>query len=649
MLGVAVVPISASAQLRIVTMNAANSGASTAGPRTGMSTILSAIGSSVSDDPTLAGSTGIAKPIDVLCLQEANSAATTAQEYAALCNSIYGTSAYSWGTLDGNSTGSGTQAIVFNASAVQLVSSATVGTASTTGQPRQTLRYQLRPAGYGSAADVWIYNGHYKASDDATSANRRNIEAQAIRADVAAHVPSGANVIYLGDMNVYTSSEAMYQTLLSASVGQAFDPINKPGAWHGSGTFLNIHTQSPFDANIGSSGFTGGGMDDRFDQQLVTANVMDGHGVAYIGNSYEAFGNNGSHALNQPINSGTGASPAVLNAEASILDHLPVVADYQLPARMSVLGGSPPTAVIVGGSATFSVSISNSAPVSFANGADKLVYTVTSAGSISGGGSGTLAALAPATIHVLTMNTSAPGISSGSWTASSSSEAAANAGPLGKAATTTVLAHANASFSSSGDVNAATIDFGIYAEGSGTQTQGFSIVNLNSVPGFTARLDLDSISDTGATSTLATNFVPRPGIAAGGSATFSASLNTAATGSFAAAYTIASSDENLPGASSGSPVTLNLRARIALGGDANLDNVVDTLDFNALAAHFGQTGAAWQTGDFNRDGAVDTLDFNSLAANFGQTSAADSGNVVPEPNAILLVILASVEMAIRRR
>jgi hypothetical protein len=59
------------AQLRIVSVNASNRATVTSGPRLGMGTILSAIGSTVSDDPTISGNSGIAKPIDVLCLQEA--------------------------------------------------------------------------------------------------------------------------------------------------------------------------------------------------------------------------------------------------------------------------------------------------------------------------------------------------------------------------------------------------------------------------------------------------------------------------------------------------------------------------------------------------------------------------------------------------
>jgi len=114
-------------------------------------------------------------------------------------------------------------------------------------------------------------------------------------------------------------------------------------------------------------------MDDRFDFQLVTTNLNDAEGVAYIANSYQAFGNNGTHNYNQPINSGGNtAQPAdVLDALAGILDHLPVVVDYQLPAKMSVSVGSVPSTVIAGAAVPVNVTVTNSAPVSFSNGADE--------------------------------------------------------------------------------------------------------------------------------------------------------------------------------------------------------------------------------------------------------------------------------------
>jgi uncharacterized delta-60 repeat protein len=69
----------------------------------------------------------------------------------------------------------------------------------------------------------------------------------------------------------------------------------------------------------------------------------------------------------------------------------------------------------------------------------------------------------------------------------------------------------------------------------------------------------------------------------------------------------------------------------ALAADANHDRVVDTLDFNALAGNFGQSGRTFSMGDFNYDGIVDTLDFNTLAAQFGKSLAPAAAPSVAPP------------------
>ena len=58
-----------------------------------------------------------------------------------------------------------------------------------------------------------------------------------------------------------------------------------------------------------------------------------------------------------------------------------------------------------------------------------------------------------------------------------------------------------------------------------------------------------------------------------------------------------------------------------LNADANRDGVVDTIDFNYLAANFGTTGKTFTQGNFNYDGAgtVDSLDFSVLASRFGKS------------------------------
>ncbi len=159
------------AQLRIVSMNAANTlntdnGTTSVTPRNGtlpgqdqwMTNILTAIGSSVSDDPTMAGNTGIAKPIDALCLEESDGYATTGQGYANLLNQIYNTNTYKVAALDGQYTDpkKSTQTLVYNSATVNLIGAATVGVASTgntvanPGEPRQAMRFEIQPVGYTS-------------------------------------------------------------------------------------------------------------------------------------------------------------------------------------------------------------------------------------------------------------------------------------------------------------------------------------------------------------------------------------------------------------------------------------------------------------------------------------------------------------------
>lgn len=49
---------------------------------------------------------------------------------------------------------------------------------------------------------------------------------------------------------------------------------------------------------------------------------------------------------------------------------------------------------------------------------------------------------------------------------------------------------------------------------------------------------------------------------------------------------------------------------VAQPGDANLDGVVDSLDFEIWRAHRFTEGTNWRTGDFNSDGVTDVRDFN---------------------------------------
>jgi hypothetical protein len=107
----------------------------------------------------------------------------------------------------------------------------------------------------------------------------------------------------------------------------------------------------------------------------------------------------------------------------------------------------------------------------------------------------------------------------------------------------------------------------------------------------------------------------------------------------------------------------NKKVRVAYtySGDANVDGVVNTGDFNTLAMHFNNANLAtpgapiWAEGDFNYDGKVNMLDFNGVATNFGAAAIAaptldapSLGTLVPEPAS--LALLASIALlGVRRR
>jgi sialidase-1 len=96
----------------------------------------------------------------------------------------------------------------------------------------------------------------------------------------------------------------------------------------------------------------------------------------------------------------------------------------------------------------------------------------------------------------------------------------------------------------------------------------------------------------------------------------------------------------------------SLLVRYTYLGDSNLDGVVNALDFNALANHYGAASAAgWQAGDFNYDGTVNSLDFSLLAANYGMSESISAAlpNLVPEPSALMLMAFAAPVWIRRRR
>src|SRR5262249_4430477 len=130
--------------------------------------------------------------------------------------------------------------------------------------------------------------------------------------------------------------------------GQGYDPVNRSGNWHGGASFVGVFTQAP--AFNAPPGLTGGGLDDRFDFQLVTGALFDGRGIDYATGTYHTFAVNGSVPVRGSVNDARNTAlpdlsnrQTVLNLLTTVSDHLPVVADYVIVAGSGPpAGGSPP-------------------------------------------------------------------------------------------------------------------------------------------------------------------------------------------------------------------------------------------------------------------------------------------------------------------
>lgn len=298
------------------------------------------------------------------------------------------------------------------------------------GAPRNVYRFDMRLVGYASSQAVLsFYPVHMKSGSASSDQSRRLVEANAIVANVAT-LPSGWIPVIGGDFNVQSSSQSAYQALVN---GPFRDPIMAPGSWNNNGTYAMIHTQDPIGA---------GGMDDRHDQILLGAALLNGTHADYIGSlttpwnlgtwddpnhSYRAWGNDGtSFNLSLTVSGNQMVGPtiaqALINAAAGA-GHLPVFLDIRVPAAVATSTTSIDIGDVYVGdpvSTQFTVFNSANAAVWTAAGVQTLTYSMSATAGLSvptesfndqaGGGVNT---------HALVVNTGEPGDVSGQITVSS--------------------------------------------------------------------------------------------------------------------------------------------------------------------------------------------------------------------------------------
>lgn len=424
---------------------------------------------------------------------------------------------------------------------------------------REIDRWTVRPAGYASsAAEVYVYSMHLKAGSTMADQNQRLAEATIARNDGNA-LALGSRFIYCGDFNVQDSSELSYGQQLTGSLmnnnGRGFDPINMFGNWNNNAGFAAIHTQSPHSNNAGAPpGASTGGMDDRFDFQLISNRLNLGEGIAYVPGTYRAYGNDGLHFNNDiddPPTIPEGAAIATALHGAS--DHLPVVADYQVPPVVSAPSSLAFGTVVVGAVAVLDLPVANLGNLAVFGFVDDLDFNPTSPPGFSDP-PGLFQALAgqPATLVPITMSTATPADRAGTLTVSSDDPET----PVVQVSLTgRIVAHAVPSLSGSNQVLSAPLDFGAHLPG-GFDDQDVAVHNL----GFTSLQALLNVYDAQLSGSHASSFS-----IVGGFAPFDV-------GAAPAALSVAFDDSG-PGGTYTADLVLSTRDDPALPGAGNLPDL----------------------------------------------------------------------------
>jgi len=191
-----------------------------------------------------------------------------------------------------------------------------------------SLYYKSPDLVYGDTAFIHCIGAHLKAGSTASDQQRRRDQINNVIAWLQYNRQPG-NFLFMGDLNVKTVEELSMQALLyGADISFRFyDPVNQLGAWYNNPNYTMYHTQSTHTSSSGSC-HSGGGLDDRFDFILASADIMQGsQRVSYIEDSYRTLGQDGQHLnralIDAPLN--TSAPWEVITALYHNSDHLPVL------------------------------------------------------------------------------------------------------------------------------------------------------------------------------------------------------------------------------------------------------------------------------------------------------------------------------------
>ena len=580
-----------SAQIRVVSYNSAQFN----GDANAMAEVLQA----ASDDD----SHGFAIPVSVFIFQEVDEALLSTLQ------NVVG-AGYTMATFtdQNDSSWGGAQAMFYNAT--QFVENSALHEDIFTGAGRHADRWALNVSGY-SGKRIYLYSMHLKSSTGSSNQETRRQGVENVRDDIMT-LPTGSHIIVVGDMNFYSPNEPGYIWFTEAGDGQVIDPLGN-GDWGGGSNTLK-HTQSPLLNQDG--GLIGGGLDDRFDFQFLSSSLIDGGGFDLISGTYRALGNDGNH-YNDAINAGNNyyfpGDTARGNALADKLiissDHMPLIADYQVPA---ILGWSfEDDRVLVGADANFLVR--NDAQVVVSQGADVLDVDIDFSGGLSGSTSVSIPAMSAPEEVALPVDTSISGSWDGVVTLTSTSPEVQTVPEIVKLSGD-VIEHANASFAFDEDLDWYTYDIS-FDGNSGVQSFNVWLFNYG-FDGSQSLLEIDDVTTPDLPivfNGLSTNSVGSiPALME-----FEIDTDSVPPDTYTSFLPISFSDEDLAGEQNGiSMLTVRVDVIPSTSCDADFDGdgEVDVADILILIADWGGSDPAH---DLDGNGIVGVSDLLLLIAAWG--------------------------------
>jgi PKD repeat protein len=365
-----------------------------------------------------------AQPVDALNVEELQT--TSLAYFTAALNNIYGAGTYAYDTTADNTTGGGTDGLIYNTHTLQVVSARSLPTGlfvllqsngayvsahlpggGTKGVTRGPMVYRLRPIGYGTNNDYYMYVSHARSTTDNSVGDARYAEAQEVRSDAKYNLPAGSHILYCGDWNLFNGSgENAYKCLTGQMTSdlinwadtnttvwantnqtQGYDPTSKtvPPT---TTTFANASSDSTpylYDETTQSGSLA---TSSRLDIQLpnalmysaynskggvqLTPNTSDPYDVSNFPASqynyaFEVFGNNGSVPFGNPVTYAGNDSLAdlataspnsatlindiveVTGANFSGSDHYPIFGDYTIvviQSPVAAFAASPTNGVV---------------------------------------------------------------------------------------------------------------------------------------------------------------------------------------------------------------------------------------------------------------------------------------------------------------